>query len=927
MAPTFISRIVQTLLEQPRPLHEQLVLLPNQRAELFIREQLQQELNGQQALMPLFMTVNQYIEQAAGLLVVEPLVLLLELHSAYNASMKAAQPAREDEPLGAFLNWGQSLLSDFGEIDHYLLDPEHVLGDLYNIQKLQEWDLEPKDETPMMQRYSQFVSLLPDTYRRFTAALLERGEAYGGLAARQLAEHPELQEVFLKHNGINGAIVAGLNALNKAEHAVLKTLRTTCDTSFLWDMDAHYVLNEEHEAGMFFRQNAALASVFGNRGVPKLKDAPAHWQTLEKTIVPVGAGQFTGQAKMVAQTLEEWARKGIEPRDIAVVLTDEKLLNPVLELLPGRFDKVNITMGYPLAQTGLAQTLTTWIDLVEYALKQGKGRQWTFYHKKIHALFTDPMFGRYWKGKGSPVNWAQELAAKNMTFTTYAHWEPLLREGPDAYLSLLEPASGERLIEHFQRWLKHVAANEPLQPMIQNAAYRLNTLLEQLVRSMSQWPDDLTLLKLIRRELQQATLDFVGEPLEGLQIMGILESRTLDFSHIIMAGVNEGVLPAGRKSNSLLPHDLKAHYELPTYDQKDAVYAYHFYRLLQRCQEAVLIYNTEGDGMRSGEASRYITQLEVELKGTACTVLPRIFPELKLGTNSIETGFKAEKSAAVVEALKAWMAKSISASSLVALTSRPQSFYMEKLVGVREVEEVDESLSNRIMGDLVHYILEERYKPYLNQKLAPFDPAAWTETGMEMGLKHLVSAGLYTKSSLSQGRNLVAVEVCRKMVHQFFEYDLGRANRGELVVLGTEVAIDFSLVHPTLNIPLRFKGSVDRIDRYKGTLQIWDYKTGSLKKEDLTFADVSDLFVGKKGKPLQIVHYAWMLWKSKNPHFSLPCTAGMFKLQSDAPALHLYGKGLGNNEGLIELPLLEAYEQSLMDFLAHVVTDLSPFEA
>ena len=876
---------------------------------------------------PSFMTVNQYIEQASGLLVIEPLVLLLELHRCYSAELRLAHPEKEEESLGAFLNWGQSLLSDFGEIDHYLLQPAHVLGDLYNIQKLQEWKLEPEDETPLMKRYSEFVSLLPATYTRFTSTLLERGEAYGGLAARQLAEHPERQAQFLQRNAVKGAVVAGLNALNKAELSILKELRTHCSTAFLWDMDAHYVLNEEHEAGMFFRQNAALASVFGNNGVPRLKDAPSHWRSLEKTITPVGTGQFTGQAKMVAQTLEKWANEGVEPRDIAVVLTDEKLLNPVLELLPDRFDKVNITMGYPLGQTGLAQTLTAWMDLVEYALKQSKGQQWSFYHKKVHALFTDPMFGRYWKGSESPVSWAQDMASKNRTYTTFAHWEPKLSEGPPSYVKLFEPATGAELLQHFQEWLTHVAATEKQHPIIQNAAYRLHTMLEQLARSIDQWPDDLTLLKLLRRELQQGTLDFIGEPLEGLQIMGILESRTLDFSHVIMAGVNEGVLPAGRKSNSLLPHDLKTHYELPTYDQKDAVYAYHFYRLLQRCKEGVLIYNTEGDGMRSGAASRYITQLEVELKNTACTVLPRVFPELSLGTNSIETGFLAEKSDGVVEALKAWMAKSISASSLVSLTSRPQSFYMEKLVGVRETEEVDESLSNRIMGDLVHYILEELYKPYLNRPLPDFDPDEWTEKGMEMGIEHLVSDGLYTRTSLSQGRNLVAVEVCRKMVHQFFEYDLARSKQGNLIVLGTEVAIDFPMEHPTLKIPLRFRGSVDRVDLYNGTLQIWDYKTGSLKKEDLTFAHVEDLFNGKKGKPLQIMHYAWMLWKSNHDFFSLPCVAGMFKMQSDAPELRLYGEGLQNKEGLIELPVLQQYEEVLMEFLAFTLTDRTPFEA
>ena len=221
---TFIARIAQELISSPLPLHQHMVLLPNQRAEIFLRETLKSHLN-KPTLLPLFATVDGFIGNASNLLVVEPLVLLIELHQCYNEARHEAYPDREPESLGSFLSWGQTLLSDFEEIDRYKLNPEHVLGDLYNVQKLAEWDLEPENETALMGRYSEFVALLPKTYERFRSVLLERGEAHGGLAARFLSEHPEHIDKYLKRNGVKRVVVAGLNALNTAELEIISRLK------------------------------------------------------------------------------------------------------------------------------------------------------------------------------------------------------------------------------------------------------------------------------------------------------------------------------------------------------------------------------------------------------------------------------------------------------------------------------------------------------------------------------------------------------------------------------------------------------------------------------------------------------------------------------------------------------------------------------
>lgn len=926
--PTFIQRIAAKILESDAPLHAHLVVLPNQRAELFLREELRAKLDRSR-LMPLFITVDQFITQAANIITPEPLVLLISLHRAYNAALAEAFPEKEPETLGSFMHWGQSLLADFGEIDRYLLTPEHVLGDLYNIQKLNEWSLDIEEQTPMMRRYSDFVALLPQTYEKFTKALLERGEAYAGLAARQLAEHPELLHAYCKKNGIERAVVGGLNALNTAELAVLQELGTAVPTEHLWDLDPHYVDHPQHEAGHFFRQHMSRQKVFG-KDVPSTKGMESQWREWPKTIAPVGASQYTGQSRVVAQTLEQWRQAGVDPRDIAVVLADETLLNPVLSLLPEGYDKVNITMGYPLNQTGLASTVLLWLDTVEYAIKKAKKPgNWTYYYRTICALFTDPIFNAYWDGADGPTQWNREIVQGNRVFTSASEWTDRLAAGPEGYHDLLRAATGPELLHGLQRWLGHVGATCKNDPITENTAYHIHTLVEQLARTLEEeWPEDLVLTKLLRQMLKQGSIDFVGEPLEGLQIMGILESRTLDFPYVIVAGVNEGVLPAGRNYNSLLTYDIKQHYGLPTFEEKDAVYAYHFYRLLQRCTAAVVTYNTDPNAMGGGEASRFVVQLEIELKNTACTVLPRRFEQGPVHQNSIEAEFSAPRTPAVREAIAEWMQRGISASALGEYCSYPDQFYQRRLIQVREEEEVEESLNAMMMGNLVHKALELKYGPYVGQKLPEFDPQIWAEDALELGITHLIEVEKYSRSTLMQGRNLVTVEVCRQMLYQFFTYERERMATTPITVLALEHLLEYTHPHPTLGFDLKFKGFVDRVELAGQTPIIWDYKTGTIGASDLSLGALEDLWNGNKNKPIQVLLYAWLLWKTGAITKPFPWQSGMFKLRSGQPEYKLRGRALGGTYVYdIDQQLLEDFEAELMDFLEELLHSDEPFVA
>lgn len=924
---TFIQRIAQELLDGPQPLHETLVLLPNQRAELFLREALKPHME-EPTLLPLFSTVDSFIANAAQLLVVEPLVLLLELYKCYGVVRQDAFPDREPESLGSFLSWGQTLLSDFGEIDRYLLDPNNVLGDLYNVQKLAEWDLSIEEQTALMHRYSDFVALLPKTYNLFTSSLIEKGEAYSGLASRKLAETSSQIDRFLSRNGIKHVVVAGLNALNTAELTIISELRKVATSKVLWDVDAHYIEMPEHEAGLFFRQHQSRQKIFG-KDTPTTKGLRSSLKHVPKVIQPIGASQYSGQAKAIAHTLERWRDIGIAPQDIAVILTDETLLNPVLSFLPEGYDKVNVTMGYPLDQTPVAATLRLWMNVVEYALKNKKNsNRWTFYHRSLSALLTDPLFNKYWesddKTTSNPQDWNRNIVKANRVFTNDNEWTAKLSEGPEAYHQIFMPREGLLLLEPMKKWLKHVAEKESTDIMVMNTAFKLHTLIEQLQRTLGDTvADELALFKLLKQQLRAGTIDFVGEPLEGLQVMGILESRTLDFPYVILAGVNEGVLPAGRNFNSLLPYDLKQQYGLPTYEQKDAVYAYHFYRILQRCNEAVITYNTDKDAMGGGEASRYVIQLEHELTGTNCVVKDRIFHNGPLHPHSIEERFSAARTSGVKDAVKNWMSRGMSASSINELAERPHLFYQRRLIRIKEEDAVEESMSALMMGNLVHKGLEELYKPSVGKPIPELEVDQSTERALEIGLSFLVTQG-YPKSALDQGRNLVTTEVCRKMLHQFLSYDALRSKTGHIVLKGIETELDFDMQHPTLHIPLKFRGYVDRVEMDHGILTIWDYKTGSIKKDDLSISSYSQLWSGSKPKAMQVLLYAWLLYKTRMFNAPFPWRSGMFKLQSGAPEELLRGALLNKSNYITEVVLLE-FESELMSFLEHQLLTEEPF--
>ena len=418
------------------------------------------------------------------------------------------------------------------------------------------------------------------------------------------------------------------------------------------------------------------------------------------------------------------------------------------------------------------------------------------------------------------------------------------------------------------------------------------------------------LQSLYKELLSLETLDFKGQPLKGLQIMGMLESRVLDFETVIIVSVNEGVLPAGKTNNSFIPFDVKIENGLPTYKEKDAVYTYHFYRLLQRAKNAHIIYNTEPDVLSGGERSRFITQLEFEAHHKLDHKI--VIPETPQITPQLLT---VKKTPEIISKLKTVAAKGFSPSSLSQYIRNPIDFYNQKILGVKAEVLLEETVAANTFGSIIHNTLEAFYKPFIGQVLEP---------AMLMGLKSKIDATvtyyfkeLYKEGDITQGLNLISFEIAKRYVSNFLAYELACINNGDEIkieAIESKMAVAFDI--PELQTPIQLIGTIDRIDVCNGTRRIIDYKTSQVSQSELELVHWDDITSDYKAhsKSFQIMTYAYML-NTETP-FTTPVEAGIISFKNLKSGLLKFAKkdkpgAYAQKTTLLSTELLDRYKHEL----------------
>ena len=905
---TFIFDVLKDLKAKYSNFSELTFIVPSKRAGLFLKHQLP-EVIKQTAFSPLILSIEEFVEDLSQLRNISNTELLFEFYNSYTELTNESQR----DSFETFSKWAQILLQDFNEIDRYLIQPHKIFDYLTAIKEIESdhWSIE-KNQTDFIKNYLAFWNKLYNYYTHFTETLTKKQIGYQGLIYRKAEENTNS---YIKNNPNKLHIFLGFNALNTAETNIIQELLENKMAEIYWDIDASFFNNNNHDAGLFIRQHKNRWKYFKNHSFNWLGD---HYSK-PKNIAMFGIPKNIGQAKYIGSILKNLQHNNPSLQNTAVVLGDENLLIPVLNSMPKNIEALNITMGFPLKSIPLASLFESLFHLHKTASK-------TFYYKDVVKIISH--------------EYIKPLLAHNNTEETLSINE-IIDQNNLVYLSTsklkeIAPKSINIIDLLFSNWNKSVelalenCINLILaikQHLIKNNSdnllpleylYRFNVLFNEVIRLNAQNPhiNNISTLYNVYKELLSAeTLDFQGEPLQGLQIMGMLESRVLDFETVIISSVNEGTLPSGKTQNSFIPFDVKIENHLPTYKEKDAVYTYHFYRLLQRAKNIYILYNTEADVLTGGEKSRFVTQLELEGQHNIyhkiiAPKVPVILPKLN----------EIEKTADLQKQLKQLAEKGFSPSSLTNYIRNPIDFYHQSILKIREHNDVEETVAANTLGTVVHNTLEDFYKPLIGEVLT-----VETITQLKPKIDQRVSHHFkneYKQGDITTGKNLIIYEIAKRYISNFLDLEIREIQSGNTIkILAIEANNEIEIDIPELKFPVRLKGIVDRVDLYNDMIRIIDYKTGKVEQTQVQITHWEDLCSDYKkySKSFQVLTYAYMMHASQN--LPLPIKAGIISFKNlKSGCLNFIKKGEGKqgNSSLIDNDILRDFEKELKKLIIEI---------
>lgn len=847
---SFLEKIASVIIQDySADLVNTTIILPNKRAKVFLIEALKRE-TKQTILSPDIISIEDFVQNVASIRSVDSIELLFEFYEVY----LSVTDKQHQQSFELFANWAKTLLQDFNEIDRYLLDPKHVLSYLNDIEDIKKWGIEVENKTKLLENYIDFWKLLPLYYTSLYEHLLNKSIGYQGLIYREAVNN-------LNHfsNTISNRtyVFAGFNALNAAEEKIVQHLLALEQGKIYWDADQTFLNDPYHDAGLFIRRFKESWKHY--------KLHPFEWIvddfSQSKNIQVIGTPKTIGQAKLAGSIIEQLINENPNTSldKVAIVLGEENLLLPVLYALPSSVGALNITMGYS-GKNNPSQILIAKLFKMHTNALSRKGESYVLYYKDVLDVLTHPLVEPYAKAG----NLVKIIKENNYTFITHNRLIEL-NSNPSKLFQLL-----------FQKWekgaidvletisellilIKENFSNDNEEEKIAKAfVFAIFKVINKLINYYSKHKhiDNInTLYAIYKQIVDVAEVSFEGEPLRGLQIMGVLESRVLDFDTVIVTSMNEGKFPAGKSQNSFIPYDVKKELGLPTFKEKDAIYTYHFYHLLQRAKNVYLIYNTENDGLDAGERSRFITQLEVEKKtkhNLTFDIYNPVLPTTAYKTTVIP------KSEAVMERLKEIAVAGFSPSALTSYIRNPIDFYFQKILRIREVEEVEENIALNTLGTIIHETLKALYDPFVGKFISETDITNCFKLLDDEVLKQFKL--VYKEGEIKKGRNLLAFEVAKRNISNFLKMELETIKNGDAIqIIALEKTYERLLEHPALPFPVRIKGNVDRIELRNGKVRIIDYKTGKVEKANVVLKSWNGLTQElKNDKIIQVLAYAFM---------------------------------------------------------------------
>ena len=836
---TFLEETLAKIKEETSALSELVIILPSKRACGFLLNHLKSSAD-KTFFSPKISSIEEFIQEISNLKIIDPTELLFESYKVY---LKVISNQEKDS-FEVYSSWATPLLNDFNEIDRHLISTNSFFNYLSTIKNINHWGVQ-NEQTQLVKNYLKFWNSLPSFYDLLRTELIHKNQGYQGLIYREAAENIE----YYKSNSSNKThIFIGFNALNTSEQTIIQELLEVDQTRIYWDIDQFFYNDKIHNSSYFIRKYISTWSFFKSNPIAYISDN----YSSHKNIDIIEAQKNISQVKYIGDLLSKLNIS--ELNQTAVVLADENLLIPLLHSIPKNVEKVNITMGISLKQFPITDFFILLITLHNSATEQ-------YHFKDVVTILNHPITSKIYPDSSSII---ERITANNLTYLSIDKLLALSSDKERPPLRLLFSSWNNNSARGLSVCLEIIDFFKNTNSLsIERAAlyqvFNVFKKIEALNNKFEHFTSVKIFQQLFSEIINTTTIDYQGDAYNGLQIMGVLETRVLDFKNIIVASLNEGVLPSGKSNNSYITNDLKKEYHLPTYIEKDAIYTYHFFRLLHRAKNITLLYNNFSDGLSTGEKSRFISQIEFERNPRHEITKKIISPDIKGCKIELQSIKKTDD---VIQKIKDIAKEGFSPSALTSYIRNPMDFYLQKVLAINQTKTVEEIVATNTLGTIVHDTLESFYKPLEGQRLKLDTLEAMKikiGSEVEKQFKKTYKEGTYNK-----GKNLIIFEVAKYFILNFINYEMDDIKKGNVIkILNIEsrLASDFPI--NDIDVDTKIKGKVDRIDEYNGTLRIIDYKTGVVEPRDLEIGDWGDLTLDYKySKVIQVLSYAFMVNKT-----------------------------------------------------------------
>lgn len=908
------------------------IIFPNKRANLFFNQYLA-ELNGNRPMwLPEYATINDIFSSLSKNTIADPILLVCMLYQVYK------NISQSDESLDKFYSWGEIMLSDFEDIDNNMIPADKLFGNIEELNEMTDLSFlseeqikairdyfstfNPQKTTQLKEKFLSIWNILYPIYTEFRSSLAESHYAYEGMMKREVAE--QLNALNAPHPSLKSELyaVVGFNVLSKSEKALFKHLKNNHNTFFYWDFDNAYIdtlpYTHTFEAGQFISENILA---FGNRFE---KDSPIYSALhAPKSINIISTSTENAQARYTSSWLRENIRSKEEPLNhTAIVLCNESLLQPVVHSIPSSLTcengeelhmRTNVTMGHPLNQTPAAYYLDLLVDLQTKGLNNN-AKSWR--HETIIPLLRHPFSVRITEGESAKI--ANKLqkdsiiypTTEDLIYTTNSCVDPYLE-----HLFQLKRSTGETLGYLSQTFsiigksLNTSADSQDSDILAQlhtESVFQIYTLISRLTTIFESGlliVTPQTLGRLIRQIVNGKSIPFHGDPASGIQVMGMLETRNLDFDNVLIMSANEGNLPPATSISSFIPYSLRHAFSLTTIEKRTSLFAYYLYHLMQRASNITLLYSTSTDTMgHSGEMSRFLMQTLVEKKRlfhpdtniellTLISENNPITPRNLIATKNDALLDKINKKYNAKEEDEGNKAKSLTPSAINTYLACPLHFYLERLspVAIKPLNEVDEDIDNAQFGTIVHGVMEEIYKPFINRTVTSDILKNIAERKDDIArfvdkeLDKILNPSPYTKRRklTLTGQQLLNKQVIISYIQHQLQND---ALACPLRIIGLEDESHTYVLPLNDKVAIRLGGIIDRIDNANieghNRLRIVDYKTSAKRQ---VAKSVEELFDTQKNAYhiRQALIYSLILSYEKDEHELIAPTLNYLKLTTE----------------------------------------------